>query len=83
MRPAILGIAIVLLGGCIPLPPAVGDELQKTTLDAFARPYRIEAYQRQGKNLKEAERLADRDEKRGKWEADGRGFRNVFHPPRP
>ena len=83
MRPAILGIAFVLLGGCFRLPPAVEEDLQKTALDAFARPYRIEAYQRQGKSPKEAERLADRDEKRGKWEADERGFRNVFHPPRP
>ena len=63
MRLAILGIAIVLLVGCFQLPPAVEEDLQNTALDGFARPYRIEAYQRQGKSLKEAERLADRDEK--------------------
>ena len=66
MRPSIFAIMMIPLPGCLQLPPEAGESIQKTTLNAFARSHRIEAYRKQGKSLGEAERLAERDEMGGK-----------------
>jgi len=58
MRLAFLLPMVLLPVGCIQLPPSMGESIRKSFLDAIARPYRIEAWQRQGKTLEEAERLA-------------------------
>lgn len=66
MKPAIPAMMVLLLDGCIQLPPSVGEDIRKPFLDAIVRSHRIEAYQRQGKSLEEARRLADRDERGSK-----------------